>query len=102
MSVTLPKPIRVFVTGAGGRTGEPQWCSMLRRQYSKRHVDKVIVHDDEQPLLYVGRLVFNKLKSRPEHFAVKGLVRLEIASEALIHSSSTTSNGTCMHVSAAI
>lgn len=42
MSVTLPKPIRVFVTGAGGRT---------------------------------GKLVFNKLKSRSEHFSVKGLVR---------------------------
>ncbi|KAL3150562.1 hypothetical protein ABBQ32_000374 [Trebouxia sp. C0010 RCD-2024] len=42
MSVALPKPIRVYVTGAGGRT---------------------------------GRLIFNKLKSRPEQFAPRGLVR---------------------------
>lgn len=42
MSVSIPKPMRVFVTGAGGRT---------------------------------GRLVYNKLKSRPDHFTAKGLVR---------------------------
>lgn len=29
----------------------------------------------EVALTFAGRLVFNKLKSRPEHFVVKGLVR---------------------------
>ena len=72
MSVALPKPIRVFVTGAGGRTG--QLDLTLRVSSTKTwHANYSMLK--QQPCVPTGRLVFNKLKSRPEQFAPRGLVR---------------------------
>lgn len=61
--------MRVFVTGAGGRTGAPLCHKFLHLYEPHCSTNHLTI------LNLAGRLVVKKLQAKAEQFSVKGLVR---------------------------